>query len=44
MEAITDLARELEQELTDANVDIESPVTDTATEDAPVVKLPAIGV
>ncbi len=38
-EAITDLARELEQELTDANVDIESLVTDTATEDAPVVKL-----
>ncbi|TXI96771.1 MAG: type II/IV secretion system protein [Burkholderiaceae bacterium] len=38
-EAITDLARELEQELSDANVDIESLVTDTATEDAPVVKL-----
>ena len=38
-EAITDLARELEQELSDADVDIESLVSDTATEDAPVVKL-----
>ncbi|WMW79373.1 GspE/PulE family protein [Undibacterium cyanobacteriorum] len=38
-EAITDLARELEQELSDGNVDIESLVTETATEDAPVVKL-----
>lgn len=38
-DAITDLARELEQELSDGNVDIESLVTETATEDAPVVKL-----
>jgi MSHA biogenesis protein MshE len=38
-EAITDLARELEQELTDANVDFGGLVTSTGAEDAPVVKL-----
>jgi MSHA biogenesis protein MshE len=38
-EAITDLARELEQELTDANVDFAGLVASTGTEDAPVVKL-----
>jgi len=38
-EAITDLARELEQELGDANVDFGNLVTTASSEDAPVVKL-----
>ncbi len=38
-EAITDLARELEQELSDANVDFGNLVSSAGAEDAPVVKL-----
>ncbi|MBX9869524.1 MAG: GspE/PulE family protein, partial [Burkholderiaceae bacterium] len=38
-EAITDLARELEQEMGDANVDFGNLVSTTGAEDAPVVKL-----
>lgn len=38
-EAITDLARELEQELTDVNVDFGALVSAAGAEDAPVVKL-----
>lgn len=38
-EAITDLARELEQELTNANVDFGTLVSAAGAEDAPVVKL-----
>lgn len=38
-DAITDLARELEQELTDANVDFGALVSAAGVEDAPVVKL-----
>ncbi|MBR7800056.1 GspE/PulE family protein [Undibacterium fentianense] len=38
-EAITDLARELEQELTDANIDFGNLVSTAGSEDAPVVKL-----
>ncbi|MBY0574960.1 MAG: Flp pilus assembly complex ATPase component TadA [Undibacterium sp.] len=38
-EAIVDLARELQQELGDANVDFGNLVTNTGIEDAPVVKL-----
>jgi MSHA biogenesis protein MshE len=38
-DAITDLARELEQELTEANVDFGTLVSAAGAEDAPVVKL-----